>query len=123
MLSRSTRILLGHAYSSLDLAFLAFILAGCRFRSAPELVVVLFEVGGVCCLCFWGSGAFGGTVRSKICVRRRNLVIFGRFQNNFRPKNRNFQNCPIKRARRASRQGNFENFDFLAENYSENVQK
>ena len=64
-----------------------------------------------------------GTVRSKICGRLRNFVIFGHFQNNFRPKNRNFQNCPIKRARRASRKGNFENFDFLAENYSENIQK
>ena len=35
------------------------------------------------------------TVRSKMLVRLRNLVIFGDFQNNFRPKNRNFQNCPI----------------------------
>ena len=33
------------------------------------------------------------TVRSKILDRRRNLVIFGQ-------KNRNFQNCPIERARR-----------------------
>ena len=43
-------------------------------------------------------GISGGTVRSKILVRLRNLVFFGVFQNNFRPKNRNFQNCPIKRA-------------------------
>ena len=33
------------------------------------------------------------TVRSKFLVRMRNLVIFGRFHNNFRPKNRNLQNC------------------------------
>ena len=31
------------------------------------------------------------TARSKICVQLRSLVIFGDFQNNFRPKNRNFQ--------------------------------
>ena len=34
------------------------------------------------------------TVRSRSCVRLRNLVIFEDFQNSFRPKNRNFQNCP-----------------------------
>ena len=35
-------------------------------------------------------------------------IIFGQMPSG----NRNFQNCPINRARRASRQGNFENFDF-----------
>ena len=69
-----------------------------------------------------GEVADDDTVRSKICVRRRNLVILGHFQNNFRPKNRNFQNCPIKRARRASRQGNFENFDFFILKTSKNDQ-
>ena len=58
------------------------------------------------------------TVRSKILVRLRNLVIFGDFRNDFRPTNLNFHNCPINRARRASRQGNF-----VPENYSENLQK
>ena len=32
------------------------------------------------------------TVRSKFVSDYLNLVIFGNFQNNFRPKNRNFQN-------------------------------
>ena len=40
------------------------------------------------------------TVRSKMMARLQNSVIFGDFQNNLRPKNRNFQNCPMKRARR-----------------------
>ena len=35
---------------------------------------------------------------NNFCVRIRNLVSFGDFQNNFRPENRNFQNYPIKRA-------------------------
>ena len=48
-----------------------------------------------------------GTVRSKILIGLRNLVILGDFQNIFRPKNRNVQTCPIKRARSASRQGKF----------------
>ena len=33
---------------------------------------------------------FFRTVRSKIVVRIRNLIIFGDFQNNFRPKIQNF---------------------------------
>ena len=52
-----------------------------------------------------------------------NLVIFGHFQNNFRPKNRNFQNCLAGSPFGLVLLGNFENFDFLAENYSENGQK
>ena len=35
------------------------------------------------------------TVRSKILVRLRNMVIFEDLQNKFRPKNRNIQNFPI----------------------------
>ena len=59
------------------------------------------------------------TVRLKIWPDYLNLVIFGDFQNNFRPKNRNFQifaGPPFGLVLL----GNFENFDFLAENYSEN---
>ena len=56
------------------------------------------------------------TVRSKICGRLRNLVIFGHFQNNF-------QNCLVGSPFGLVLFGNFENFDFLAENYSENGQK
>ena len=52
-----------------------------------------------------------------------NLVIFGHFQNNFRPKNQNFQNCLAGSPSGLVLLGNFENFDFLAENYSENGQK
>ena len=43
------------------------------------------------------------TVRSKIMVRLRNLVIFEVFGVKFSAKKSIFQNCPIKRAWRASR--------------------
>ena len=42
------------------------------------------------------------TVRSKMCVRLRIVTIFERLLNNLSLKNRDFQNFPIKRARRAS---------------------
>ena len=52
-----------------------------------------------------------------------NLVIFGDFQNNFRRKNRNFQNCLAGSPFGLVLLGNFESFDFFAENYSENLLK
>ena len=52
-----------------------------------------------------------------------NLVIFGHFENNFRPKNRNFQNCLAGSPFGLVLLVNFENLDFLAENYSKNGQK
>ena len=59
----------------------------------------------------------------KILVRLRNLVIFGVFGLKFSAKKSIFQNCPIKRARRASRKGNFEKSIFLAGNFTPKTSK
>ena len=48
----------------------------------------------------------------KVCSDYLNLVIFGDFQNNFRPKNRNFQNCLAGSPFGLVLLCNFEKFDF-----------
>jgi len=60
------------------------------------------------------------TARSKILVRLPQFDHFWRFSNNFRPKNRSFQNGLAGSPFVLVLLGNF---DFLAENYSENLQK
>ena len=56
------------------------------------------------------------TVRSKIVVRHRNLVIFCDFLNNFRRKQK-FSKLPCRLVLWTRFFGNFYNLDFLASNY------
>ena len=61
-------------------------------------------------------------MRSKILIGLPQFGYFGDFQINFRPKIRNFQNCLAGSPLGLVLLDIFENFDFLAENHSENLQ-
>ena len=65
-------------------------------KESGATTIILFK-SGLWCFYRWtrkfGNSTTKPTVRSRICARLRNLVIFGRFQNSLCQKIRNFQNC------------------------------